>query len=111
MNNTKSETVKIVINNVVFTVDLEDAVRAGIVNIVKTHKVGNYYRHRQTGSIYILTSHSNCSHVSLVKLTGNFIGSRVRAGIVFNKEKITEVEFAYVSCEMELELIDNPLVK
>ncbi len=110
MNNTKSETVKIVINNVVFTVDLEDAVRAGIVNIVKTHKVGNYYRNTKTGIIYILMSYGGWTRVSLVPLTGSMAGYRELAVSVGNTNKITEAEFAYMCYNEPYEQIDNPLV-
>lgn len=111
MNNTKSETVKIVINNVVFTIDLDLAIKAGIATPVRTHKIGNYYRNIKTGVIYILMSYGGFTRVSLVPLTGSMAGYRELAVSVANTNKITEAEFAYMSYNEDYELIDNPLIK
>ena len=111
MNNTKSEIVKIVINNVEFTIDIDEAIKLGIATPVRTHKKGNYYRDIDTGVIYILMSYGNRHRVSMVPLTGSWAGDREPATDVNNVHRITEDEFTYIKWGRELELIDNPLVK
>jgi hypothetical protein len=114
MNSTK--TVNVTINDVVFTIDVDLAIKAGIAKPATTHKVGNYYRNTMyPDSVYILTCHNyHPSRMSLVKLAGrnnNNVGRRVRSAFVFDSECLSQTEFDYVACGMPLEQIDNPLVK
>ena len=113
MNTTKTQTVNVTINDVVFTVNLEDAVRAGIVKPVRTHKVGNYYRNIVSGDIYMLISYYyGRNRVSLVRLTGFYPGMLISPTIVFDVNNITEAEFTCMTrTSSRLEQIDNPLVK
>ena len=111
MNTTKTQTVNVTINDVVFTIDIDVAIKAGIAKPVTTHKIGNYYRHPQFGTIYILMSYGGWHRVSLVPLTGSMAGYRHMAIDVKNFHTITEAEFTYVASGMTLEQIDNPLVK
>lgn len=111
MNTTKTQTVNVTINDVVFTIDIDVAIKAGIAKPVTTHKIGNYYRHPQFGTIFILMSYGGWHRVSLVLLTGSMAGYRRMAVDVNNINKITEAEFNYIACGMTLEQIDNPLVK
>jgi hypothetical protein len=108
---TKTQTVSVNINGVEFNIDIDVAIKAGIAKPVRTHKIGNYYRDIKTGVIYILVSYGGYSRVSLVPLTGIMAGYRHMAIDVGNINKITEDWFKYVASGMELELIDNPLVK
>jgi hypothetical protein len=114
MNSTK--TVNVTINDVVFTIDVDVAIKAGIAKPATTHKVGNYYRNTMyPDSVYILTCHNyHPSRMSLVKLAGrnnNNVGRRVRSAFVFNSECLSQTEFDYVACGMPLEQIDNPFAK
>jgi hypothetical protein len=111
MNTTKTQTINVTINDVVFTIDIDAAIKAGIVKTVTTHKIGNYYRHPQSGTIFILVSYGGLSRVSLVPLTGAGAGYRYQTIDLPNINKITEAEFTYVASGMTLEQIDNPLVK
>lgn len=111
MNTTKTQMVNVTINGVVFTIDIDAAIKSGIVKPVITHKMGNYYRDIDTGVIYILMSYGNRHRVSLVHLTGRYCGDREPSFDVNNVRHITEDEFTYIKCGRELELIDNPLVK
>lgn len=107
----KTETIDIVVNDVVFTIDLNVAIKAGIAKPVNTHKIGNYYRNNKNGNIYILMSYGGWHRVSLVPLTGAMTGYRELAVSVNNINEITDTEFAYMSYDEDLELIANPLVK
>jgi hypothetical protein len=114
MNSTK--TVNVTINDVVFTIDVDLAIKAGIAKPATTHKVGNYYRNTMyPDSVYILTCHNyHPSRMSLVKLAGrnnNNVGRRVRSAFVFDSECLSQTEFDYVACGMPLEQIDNPFAK
>ena len=114
MNSTK--TVNVTINDVVFTIDVDLAIKSGIAKPATTHKVGNYYRNTTyPDSVYILTCHTyHPRRMSLVKLAGrnnNNVGRRVRSAFVFDNECLSQTEFDYVACGMELELIDNPFAK
>ena len=111
MNTTKTQTVNVTINDVVFTIDIDMAIKLGIATPVRTHKKGNYYRDIDTGVIYILMSYGNRHRVSMVPLTGSWAGDREPATDVNNVHRITEDEFTYIKWGRELELIDNPLVK
>ena len=111
MNTTKTQTVNVTINDVVFTIDIDMAIKLGIATPVRTHKKGNYYRDINTGVIYILMSYGNRHRVSMVHLTGRYCGDREPSFDVNNVHRITEDEFTYIKCGRELELIDNPLVK
>jgi hypothetical protein len=111
MITTKTQTVNVTINDVVFTIDIDVAIKAGIAKPVRIHKIGNYYRDIKTGVIYILVSYGGYSRVSLVPLTGIMAGYRHMTIDVGNINKITEDWFTYVASGMELEQIDNPLVK
>jgi len=113
MITTKTQTVNVTINDVEFNIDIDVAIKAGIAKPVRTHKIGNYYRDIKFGGIYILVrfSYGGYSRVSLVFLTGIMTGYRVQMIDLPNINKITEAEFTYVANGMELELIDNPLVK
>ena len=112
MNNTKTQMVNVTINDVVFTIDIDAAIKAGIATPVRTHKIGNYYRNIKTGNIYILMSYGGFTRVSLVPLMGSMAGYRELADVrVANINKITEAEFAYMSYDEGYELIDNPLIK
>ena len=108
---TKTQTVSVNINGVEFNIDIDVAIKAGIAKPVRTHKIGNYYRNIKTGVIYILVSYGGYSRVSLVFLTGIMTGYRVQTIDLPNINKITEDWFTYVASGMELEQIDNPLVK
>ena len=108
---TKTQTVSVNINGVEFNIDIDVAIKAGIAKPVRTHKIGNYYRDIKRGVIYILVSYGGLSRVSLVSLTGSMVGYREQAIDVAKINKITEAEFTYIDYGMELELIDNPLVK
>jgi hypothetical protein len=114
----KNQTVNVTINGVEFNIDIDVAIKAGIAKPVRTHKIGNYYRWPATGNIYILIRHvithynGYYNRVSLVAVTGH------AAGVAFEMidfpntiNKLTEDEFTSVARGMELELIDNPLVK
>ena len=110
---TKSQTVNVTVNNVVFAIDVDLAIKAGIAKPTKTHKVGNYYRHTMyPDTIYILTCHNyHQSRMSLVKVAGRTnVGRRVRSAYVFDNESVSQTEFDYVACEMPLVQIDNPFV-
>ena len=111
MNTTKTQTINVTINDVVFTIDIDVAIKAGIAKPVRTHKIGNYYRDISNGVIYILMSYGGWHRVSLVPLTGSLAGYRDLAIDVNNIHKITEAEFSYMDHKRELEQIDNPLAK
>jgi len=107
----KTQTVSVNINGVEFNIDIDVAIKAGIAKPVRTHKVGNYYRHPTLGTIYILMSYGGWHRVSLVPLTGTMVGYRNQAIDVNNIHKITEAEFTYIDGGHMLEQIDNPLIK
>lgn len=107
----KTQAVSVNINGVEFNIDIDVAIKAGIAKPVRTHKIGNYYRHPQCGTIFILVSYGGLSRVSLVPLTGSMAGYRYQTIDLPNINKITEAEFNHVACGMTLEQIDNPLVK
>ncbi len=111
MNTTKTQTVNVTINDVVFTIDIVAAIKLGIATPVRTHKMGNYYRDIDTGVIYILMCYGNRHRVSLVPLTGWMPGYREPGVDVNNVRNITEDEFSYIKGSRVLELIDNPMVK
>ena len=113
MNTTKTQTVNVTINDVVFTIDIDVAIKAGIAKPVTTHKIGNYYRNIVSGDIYMLISYYyGRNRVSLVRLTGFNPGMLISPTIVFDVNNITEAEFTYMThTSSRLEQIDNPLVK
>ena len=110
MNSTK--TVNVTINDVVFTIDVDLAIKSGIAKPATTHKVGNYYRNIVSGDIYIISYYYGRNRVSLVRLTGFHSGVFISPTFVFDVNNITEAEFTCMTrTSSRLEQIDNPLVK